>query len=199
MPDKKALNDAENVQDDADDVVDTTGDEDAATDDLAEGDDNEYTPPTRDEWVSTQDALKRANGEAKKWRLKARDLEKGKTQDQDGDADAKAREAAEARYKPVVVKSAARAALVEAGVAADRVGKLMRLIDMSEVDVDDEGEVLGLDDQIESIKTDYPELFSAGEARQSRRIPRVTGADRQSPPVKKSVDELLAERLLGTR
>lgn len=175
------------------DDVDTTPDNDEsdAGDDTGASD---YTPPSRDEWERVQAALAKANAEAKKHRLRARDLEKGKPEDQNDDSEAKAREAAEARYKPIVVKAAARAALMEAGVGSDRVGKLMRLIDMSDVDVDEDGEVLGLGGQIETIKTDYPELF---EEKRKARAPRVNGADRPGAPVPKSSADRIAQMLQG--
>lgn len=126
------------------------------------GKENTWTPPTEAEWRATQEKLKKANGQAAAHRKEADELKrKGETE---AEANArKAREEADANasktWKPRIVRQAARAALVEAGLtgAPDR---LLKLVDVDQVEVDDEGEVTGLDEQIKGLKKDYPELFA---------------------------------------
>lgn len=67
-------------------------------------------------------------------------------------------------------KSEARAALVAAGVSPDRVTKLVGMIDLDELDLDDDG-LDGIDDAIDDLKKEWPELF----ARQRRRRDSAAG------------------------
>lgn len=135
---------------------------DPVTDPPADDKGKAWTPPTEAEWKAQQEKLKKANGQAAAHRKEADDLKrKGETE---AEANARqAREEAEASaskaWKPRIVKQAARAALVEAGLtgAPDR---LLKLVDVDQVEVDDDGEVSGLDDQIKALKKEYPELFA---------------------------------------
>jgi hypothetical protein len=52
------------------------------------------------------------------------------------------------------------------------------MIDLDEVDVDDDGDVVGLDDQVDSIKEDYPELFRPAE-QQRKRATKLDASNRQ--------------------
>jgi hypothetical protein len=129
-----------------------------------------WTPPTEDEWKRTQAALARANGEAKNRREELQALRK-QGEDADGKAAREAAEAAEKRFKPVAVRSAARAAFLEAGlqgVTPERVAKLVRMLDLDALDIDDAGDVTGLAEQVASVKADYPELFKPVEKRPGR-------------------------------
>lgn len=174
---------------------DVTETDETTEDETDESGEDEYTPPTQDEWKRTKDALKRANEQAKTWRLKARELEKGQTQGTD-DAVTQASKAATDKYRPALVKQAARAALLEAGLVdptPERLKKVLRLIDTQGVDIDDDGEVAGLEDQVEELKTDYPEFFTAPEG---RRVARVNGAGRKAAGAKpKTSAELLAAQM----
>ena len=193
------LNDAEIDENDVEGIDDREGDTETSEDAQGSSDDDagddDYTPPTHDEWTNTTKALKRANEEAKRWRLKARELEKGK----EGAADEAGKQTAD-KYRPVLVKQAAKAALLEAGLVdptPERVKKVLRLIDTEGVDVDDDGDVFGLDDQIQELKTDYPELFEVKQEKRQR-VPRVNGADRKPAGGKtKSATELQVERLFS--
>jgi hypothetical protein len=77
-----------------------------------------------------------------------------------------ARKAAE-KYKPVAIRSEAKDLLTDAGYkfgsAEDRDRRLdraLKLIDMDQVEVDDDGTVLGLEDEIDKLRDDWPELFA---------------------------------------
>ncbi len=58
-----------------------------------------------------------------------------------------------------VVSSELRSALMAAGVNPDRLKVAARLADTSEVEVKDDGTVDGLDDVVEGVKDEAPELF----------------------------------------
>ena len=178
---------------DADDF-DTIIDDDDRDDDDSE--------PTKEELARMQRALTKANSEAKKNRLRYKQLlaktVDGKSTDGDGKEDKnkeidrerirnEVSEAEEARWKKRVVRQAAKAALLEAGLTGDAT-KMARLVDEDDVDVDDDGEISdGLEEQIESIKEDYPDLFedkNAPPPRTTRRT-RIDGGSRERPPQRK--------------
>jgi len=67
----------------------------------------------------------------------------------------------ETKYKGALAAVAVEAALSRAGYSAgeERLARVMKMIDMDEVDVDDDGQVVGIVDQIADIKHDVPEWF----------------------------------------
>lgn len=159
-----------------------------------EDDDKEpFEAPDEETWTKTTESLSKANAEAKKWRLRAQGKDpKWKPappppddEDEPDDEEAKAKkpssrrvrkseeqirreaeEAALAKAKPGLVKSAARDALKDAGLivpaknADAAYQRAIRLLDMAEIDVDEDGEVSGVTDQVKQVKRDYPELFA---------------------------------------
>ncbi len=148
-------------------VVDdkATGTETATTDDKGkDGDEGKtaWTPPTEAEWKAAQDKLKKANAQAAAHRKEADELKRkgeSETETKAREAAENASKAAESTWKPRIVKQAARAALAEAGLTGTP-DRLLRLVDVDAVEIDDEGEISGLDDQIKALKKDYPELFA---------------------------------------
>lgn len=106
---------------------------------------------------------------------------------------------AEARYKPAVALFATSAALREAGWKGSNLALGLRMIDSDKIEIefDDAGEpiVYGLDEQIDEIRSDFPDLFratnGAGEEKPARR-PRarpggarsVDGGERPRPQPK---------------
>lgn len=194
--------------DDADDDADQDDEQDEDSDD-GKGDEDEWKPPSQDEWKKVQAALEKANAEAKRHRETARDLRgkqraaartaaaTGDKEDVDAAAQAKAAEdAALRKLKPVAVRSAAVAALVKAkfqNPTDARLNRMVARLDMDDLDVDlDTGAVDGLDDQIADLVEDFPELFTEparqdddedkdrDRDRQRRRAGRITGADRKN-------------------
>jgi hypothetical protein len=176
---------------------------------------DDFTPPSETEWRKVQAALKKANDEGKKHRLRARELEDaartGETEHEK--ALREAREEGEKRYRAPLVKTAARSALVEAGALAflqdekdpesqaarekgeSRLTRLLKLVDTEALDIDEDGSVAGLESAVDDLRRDYPELFAA-PARKPKVRP--TGAPRQPAVEKpKSTAEIHASRLLG--
>jgi hypothetical protein len=168
------------------------------------------------------DALREAQGKRnREHRTKIRELQAQlraakaagqKTDDGTDEATVKAIEAARADaerlYKPVAVRNAAKAGFMEAGLndlSAPRMTKLLRLLDLDDIEVDEDGEIKGLDDQIDQIKDEWPELFRKPEAesdsgKQTPRIraPKGDAAGKNGQPAKpKTTGELYAQRVLG--
>lgn len=122
----------------------------------------EWTPPTKAEYEAVQAKLSAANAESAGRRTKIAELTKQNETDADK-AKREADEAATARYKPTAVKASARSALLEADAKTDRVGALAGLVDVSKLDIDDNGAVTGLDAEVKRVKAEYPEFFKSEE------------------------------------
>lgn len=171
--------------DDSDDDASAGGAESAA---------DSWKPPTKEEWTNAEAARSKANKEAmqrRKWLQEhGIDPRTGKkvAADESDDvvpaadsaasgpspADTKRalKEAAdraaaktELKYRPALHKLAAKNALEEAGCDAGYRDLVLAGLDMSQVDVDDEGNVSGLDEQIADMKTRYPDVFKAKKTR----------------------------------
>lgn len=77
-----------------------------------------------------------------------------------------AEEAAMAKAKPGLVRAAAKDALRAAGLivpdknADGAFSRAYRLFDLDAIDVDEDGSVSGVEDQVKAVKRDYPELFA---------------------------------------
>lgn len=119
-------------------------------------------------------ALKAANSEAASNRHKATELETQLAEaSKTGD-----------RFKSAYIKTKVGNALSEQGASNPKIG---RLLDLSKIEVDESGELVGLDEQLPGIKEEFPELFDP-----KRRAPKIDGADK--PVQKKALTS--AEKLL---
>lgn len=163
---------------------------DDATDESDESADEpqEWTPPSQEEWAAKEALIK-------KLRKQEREAKRGKTADggDPEDVAAKAYAEAESKFKPIVVKQAARAAFTEAGLIlpkgkeANALARAMKLLDMDDIALSDDGDVEGLAEQIAELKADMPELFAR------KTTTRVDGAERgRSTPAAKSSAQRLA-------
>lgn len=210
-----------------DDDPDEPGDEEPDDDqDPDEPDPDAWTPPSKEEWSKVQAALTKANNEAKRNRLRAKELaqERQKAAQDKAAADAAAAgqteqyeqalaaaAQAEQRYKPIAVKSAARAAFLEAGLRTDsaqpgqtdaRVKRMVRMLDLDQIEIDEDGDVIGLDTQIEEIKSAYPELFgplvesTPPPRKKVRRINAAPAPDQGYEPAL-TTGEKIAQQVLG--
>jgi hypothetical protein len=99
---------------------------------------------------------------------------------------------ADDKFKALFIQSAAKTALAEAGLTQGT-DRLLKLIDLSSVEVDEAGAISGLDDQIADLKEDFKDLFTPKQVRKS--TGNVDGSRRVAPSVPKSSAELLAGRL----
>ncbi len=117
-----------------------------------------------------------------------------------------AADAAAAKYKPVAIRSAAKAALLEANFqnpTEERIKKMIKRLDVADIDVDDDGDIIGLEAQIESLVEDFPELFTAPTATTPTapakvRPPKISTANK--PPAARefaTTGERLAAKITG--
>lgn len=164
-------------QDDADDSDDSDSDEDQEDQDSDDDEDDEAPavredgkPFTKKDLVALQDSLKNARRAERAAKRAARGKGRAGTDD--------AEKAAEAKYKPIVVGAAARAAFATAGLVSEKgkeavaLKRVMKMLDMDDIELTEDGEVEGLEEQIEQIKSEMPHLFARKGGR------RVEGSDR---------------------
>lgn len=124
----------------------------------------------------------------------------------DAARDREADERAHQRYRPLLIKASATAALVKAGAKPDRVTRLVRLLEADDINVDEKGDVDedDLQAEVDRLKEDMPELFKGDDDddRPAKRptARRVDGAPRKSGgnPVSSSTARLAAQ-LTGRR
>src|SRR5439155_16072155 len=180
------------------DVDDTTGGEEeteaaeSETDETADVTaEDEWKPPTREEWEKLQkaqkdaaDKLAKVNKESTQRRLKIRDLER-QGEDEAAKAKREAEEAAMTRFKPYVIRDGLRAAQVR----ADRVDAVIKLVNLDLIEVGDNGEVHGLDVEVERIKELLPEVFIQSEPEKPEAAPAPKPAPRAQAASKKPARE----------
>ena len=66
------------------------------------------------------------------------------------------------KFFDVTVKSAVNSALKDAG-AKVATSRLMKMMDLSSVEIDEDGDVVGIDELIEELKADFPDGFTPAE------------------------------------
>jgi hypothetical protein len=129
-------------------------------------------------------SLKRANDQAAKLRHAA----KGDADKKDDPDPALMEEIT--TWKDRAASAFARAALSEAGAKPNKMGRLIKLIELDHIEFDDDGPV-GLDVQIESIKEDLPELFGQDDepsVRKTRPTVRLSAGTRKPAGSTEAVD-----------
>lgn len=139
------------------------------------------------------------------------------------EGEAKTREAAEKaaaaernKYKPALVKTGATAALLAAKPKKGKAGipRLIKLMDLDEIEVDDDLELVGVEEEVERLQAEFPELFGEEPAKDEkdgdekdekpaarRRAPgsrQQDGAGKKPPAAKKlSTSEIIMRKLKG--
>lgn len=168
-----------------DDEDDDLGDDDDADDDDEDDDPDaeKSEDELRAELKAVRDSLSKASGSSKKKRDRIKALEAdlvtartakpapdadGKPAAPDADAiratiEAELKEKADTKVK----RAEARGALRSAGVPVEQVGDLVAMLKLDDLDVDDEGEVEGLDEAIDGLKKKWPQLFGGTRKRRS--------------------------------
>jgi hypothetical protein len=111
-----------------------------------------------------------------------------------------AAEASSATRGPLV-KALAVAKLEAAGVQTGT-AKLVGLLDLTKVELDDDGEIIGLGEQIDELKTDFPNLFAAaGGAVRPGNVNGGSGngrkQDKQGKQEPKGFAQQLADQVMG--
>lgn len=191
-------------------TVDTTDTDDTTTDDQdTAGDTDDWKPPTKADWDAVQAALTKARREARAAKRKPAgtgsngDATTAEKPDPEKAA-AEATAAAENKWKPLLVRTAARTAFVEAGLVLPKsnadgaMARVVKLLDLDDLEITDDGQVDGLREQVEEIRADFPELFATGG---KARTGRVDGADKgsQGNGRAKTASEIQAAALMGSR
>jgi hypothetical protein len=103
-----------------------------------------------------------------------------------------------------LVRALVAAKLEAAGVQGTNTPRLVRLLDLDKIDLDAEGDIVGLDDQVDELKTEFPNLFAPAGSNGTR-APNVNGGagngrtkdkqDRQEP---KGFAQQLADMVTGS-
>ncbi|WP_443744620.1 phage scaffolding protein [Streptomyces spinosisporus] len=154
-----------------------------------------WKPPSEAEWRKTQAALKKSNEDGKRHRLRNKELEDAARANETDHEKAlrEAREEGEKKFREPMKRSGVRAALAEAGFASP--DRLLKLVDWDAISVDDEGDLIGVEAEVDRVKADYPELLPQDKPKPK---PRPTGAPKQAAPDKpKNSWEVHATRILG--
>jgi len=123
-----------------------------------------------------------------------------------------AKEEGKNSFKPVVIRMAARSELMAAGARATVVDRLVRMVDVEDVDIDDEDGSIDLTDQVLQLKKELPELFGPvrartktkpkGEASTSAKAKAAgggDGGDEGAQEVVKTATQKAADRLRGIK
>lgn len=206
-------------EDDNEDDDDEDGDEDV-TKENSKSDEKKSKPlsPQETEIAELRRKLAKTRGESARRRKQIATLQSEIDASKDNSEEAKSAREAEARgfkdaedkYRPKIINLAGRNALLAAGVPASKVRRALKLIEMDDVEIDDDGEVIGIEDAVDELKEDWPELFAA-KSEEKEENPRgnrssapkvkssdVNGAGRKgSAPKKLNADEELLRRLTG--
>lgn len=95
----------------------------------------------------------------------------------------KAREEGKAAYLPTVVRMAAKAELMAAGARPNLVDRLVKMIDVGEADIDDDG-TIDVSDQVDALKKDVPEMFGPKRATTARKRRTVAGEEGEKAAAK---------------
>lgn len=110
-------------------------------------------------------------------------------------------------FKPVVIRMAAKAELMAAGARATVIDRLVKMVDVNDVDIDDEDGSIDLSDQVASIKKDMPELFGpirarkvkAGTSTKAAAAGGAAGGDEGAGTTTKTATQRAADRLRGVK
>lgn len=103
---------------------------------------------------------------------------------------------AEERYTNTLREFALRDSLRDSGINPERLKGALRLADMSSLEVDSEGNVSGLEEVVEAVRTESPEWF--GEQKTRVNAPQTNGTGIQRPGTNgQDPDKAHAEWLAG--
>jgi hypothetical protein len=112
----------------------------------------------------------------------------------------------EAEIRPPLIKALAAAELRASGVQGSAPARLVGLLDLDKVDVDEDGNLVGLDDQIAGLKEEFPNLFAAPpEDGGKQRTPQANAGaggrrgDKGGPVKPKPWYEQLADQVLNAQ
>jgi hypothetical protein len=201
-----------------DEEEDDKDDEEEDEEDEDDPDAGKTDAELRAELKAVRDSLTKANGQSKARRLqlKQKDAQltaalakkpaakKPDADDEKPDIEqikAQAKLEAKAESDTRTVKAEARGALRGLGVPADQISAIAGMLDLSDVTVDDDGEVDGIDDALGDLQRKFPQLFP-----KTRKKGSVAGANDRGgqgsagrKPVAKSASEVQAAIMRGEK
>lgn len=179
------------MADDADNTADDTDSDDQAEETSDDQAQEEYKPPSKEEWEKVRGAAKKAREERDRVRSELAASRRDKQSDEEKAAE---REANEQKWKSKAVTNAAVSALQNAGYGKAQARELAKIVDLSQVELDDDGEIDLEDDIARLAKTFPPEKLGRGP-----RTTVTTGRGREDSAPKDDVDARFAKKLLGLR
>lgn len=121
----------------------------------------EWTPPSKEDFEKVRKTAEARKGDVAKLRKELGEL-KAKLGGQESDEvkqAAKAETDRESRTKRI----AGVAALVDAGLGKEQAKRLVRLLNLDDVELDDDGDG-DFEDAIDDLKENFPQLFQAAKA-----------------------------------
>lgn len=136
-----------------------------------------------------KDILKKNRKELREAKAKIAALE---AKDSDSEAEPAAPSEADLKYKSLYLNTTAKNALVNAGFTTGT-EKFLKMLDMDSIDVDENGEISGLDEQIKEIAEDFKEILVKKTPRKT--VSSDAAGRRVTPPAPKTSAEVLAEAL----
>lgn len=213
------------MADEREDTTPVVENDDTSTDtstdeDLTAADEAEIEAGASDT-VPRSEMIKAIKGrQAAKAALRAKEQElKELQQKNESDSEKAVREAEERaakavtdRYKPALVRTGATAAILGAGPKNGKAGvnRLIKLMNLDAIDVTDDFELEGVEDEVARLVEEYPELFGeeptegkpAAEKKPAARKPAATsksqdGADKKPAEKKMTTSEVLMKKLRG--
>jgi len=173
----------------------------------------------RSEMVKAIKARQAAKAKLREVQAEAADLKrKNETEGEAAvrEATEKAAKAERDKYKPALVKTGATAALLAAKPkkGKDGIARLIKLMDLDEIEVNDDLELEGVEEEVERLQTEFPELFGEESPKDEtddeekdekkttrRRAPgsrQQDGAGKKPPAAKKlTTDQIIMAKLKG--
>jgi hypothetical protein len=95
------------------------------------------------------------------------------------------------RDEATVLLAAVPTALNEAGWNGRNLERMIKLLDLDEIQVDSDGEIDGLNDQVEELKKDFPEFFKRQRMKEAAKevadTKTVGGSRKQAPAAKENL------------
>lgn len=139
---------------------------------------------------------------------KQKEATKQKEEDSELAASLREKEAEIEKLRNQSIRSSAVSALAESGVVSKHLKRAVRLINTAELSLDDEGEIIGLESQVDELREEFPEFFQEEEKKVVRKRPTVSKNARKDAgdkgdggegKKKMSSAERLAVNLIGDR
>lgn len=170
------------LEDDEDQEVEATEEESTEDEETTEEqEDTELPDEVKDILSKNRKELRTVKADLKAAQKRVSELEAG-----NGEASEEGN-----KFKKLFVNTAAKSALAEAGLATGT-DRMLKLLDLSSVEVDEDGSISGLSDQIADLKEDFPDLFAV---KPTKKIRSDAGGRREAPSVPKTSAQKLLEGL----